>query len=86
MLTYIAEHLAARYAEVAEGGREVHRLLLASNKILQVYIMYIYIYIFIYIYIYIYIYIHIYYICIYLYIRYIFIYISRNSWLRDMPR
>ena len=31
-----SQQLAARYAEVAEGGREIHKLLLASNRVLKV--------------------------------------------------
>jgi len=61
------EQLAARYAEVAEGGREVNRLLLASNKILQV-CLYIYIYTHMHMHS-----IHIY-ICIYIYYKYVNIY------------
>lgn len=31
-----AQQLAARYVEIAEGGREIHKLLLASNRVLKV--------------------------------------------------
>lgn len=29
-------HVAARYADIAEGGREIHKLLLLSNRVLKV--------------------------------------------------
>ena len=31
-----AAQLAARYAEISEGGKEVHKLLLSSNRVLKV--------------------------------------------------
>ena len=31
-----AHHLSARYADIAAGGKEIHKLLLASNRLLKV--------------------------------------------------